>query len=115
MSTLYSAGAVYPPFSLGSIDTSGNSTTYHINVNNFANHAIQFTIADISNNVVVRMQGSIDGTNWFNMDSADTTVTTNGTYVIHSVIPTVYIRLYFVSRDTALLGSLSSIYYYGST
>ena len=113
MSTLYSAGAVYPPFSLGSIDTSGNTTTYHINVNNYDSHTIQFTAADVSNNVVVRMQGSIDGTNWFNMESADTTITASGTYVIHSTIPTVYIRLYFVSRDTALLGSLSNIYYYG--
>ena len=41
---------------------------------------IAITTASIGTNVVVRIEGTIDGTNYFNCDSTgDTTVTTNGT------------------------------------
>lgn len=40
----------------------------------------QVTVASIGTNVVVRFEGSLDGTNFFNLDSlGDTTITANGT------------------------------------
>lgn len=40
----------------------------------------QTTVASIGTNVVVRFEGSLDGTNFFNLDSlGDTTITSNST------------------------------------
>jgi hypothetical protein len=41
---------------------------------------IAVTTASIGTNVVIRIEGTIDGTNYFNCDyTGDTTITTNGT------------------------------------
>ena len=42
----------------------------------------QVTITGIGTNVVLRFEGSLDGTNYFNLDqtNVDTTITANGTY-----------------------------------
>lgn len=47
-----------------------------------ADMTFQVTVADIGTNVVVRFEGSLDGTNYFNLSSTntDTTITANGTY-----------------------------------
>lgn len=39
----------------------------------------QVTVANVSTNVVVRFEGSLDGTNFFALQSPDTTITSNGT------------------------------------
>jgi hypothetical protein len=45
-----------------------------------ASIVFQVTVASISTNVVVRFEGSLDGTNFFNIDeNGDTTLTMNGT------------------------------------
>ena len=45
------------------------------------NAMFQVTVSSIGTNVVIRFEGSLDATNWFNLDSnnVDTTITANGT------------------------------------
>lgn len=45
------------------------------------NATFQVTVSSIGTNVVIRFEGSLDATNWFNLDSnnVDTTITANGT------------------------------------
>jgi hypothetical protein len=45
------------------------------------NATFQVTVATIGTNVVIRLEGSLDATSWFNLDSnnVDTTITANGT------------------------------------
>jgi hypothetical protein len=62
--------------------------------------AFQVTVASIGTNVVIRMEGSLDGTSYFNLDqtNADTTLTANGTFgYILSSAPVRYVRLRLVS------------------
>jgi len=60
----------------------------------------QVTVTSIGTNVVVRFEGSLDGTNYFNLnqDNADYTILTNGTtgYCL-SGCPINYARLRLVS------------------
>ena len=48
------------------------------------NVIVQILIAGITTNVVVRLRGSLDNVNWFNLDEGDSdvTYTANGTYGI---------------------------------
>jgi len=58
----------------------------------------QITVASIGTNVVVRSEGSLDGTNYFNLGSADTTFTANGVFKLtYSGIPVKYVRGRLVS------------------
>lgn len=60
----------------------------------------QVTVTDIGTNVVVRFEGSLDNTNFFNLDQggADTTITANGTYGFAlNGCPVKHIRLRLVS------------------
>lgn len=100
------------PYNFGGIDLSGNVTTHHIRTNARL-HSIAFTIADISNNAVVRFEGSMDGVRWFNMDTADTTVTANGTYEITAEDAVEFVRMKYVSRSTAIIGTITNIIYDG--
>jgi len=43
------------------------------------NFGFQVTVATIGTNVVVRFEGSLDGTNFFALAASDTTITANGT------------------------------------
>ena len=43
------------------------------------NVGFQVTVANIGTNVVVRFEGSLDGTSFFNLGSGDTTLNANGT------------------------------------
>ena len=46
--------------------------------------SVGVTVAAIGVNVVVRLEGTIDNTNWFNLDSTgiDITITVDGTYLL---------------------------------
>jgi hypothetical protein len=60
----------------------------------------QVTVSSIGTNVVIRFEGSLDGTNFFNLSSTntDTTITANGTYgYALSGCPVQYARLRLVS------------------
>lgn len=61
---------------------------------------VAVTIATINTSVTLRVEGSLDGTNWFNLSATDTdtTYTANGTYgfVVEATVDN--IRLNFVSE-----------------
>ena len=64
------------------------------------NVCFQVTVTNIGTNVVVRFEGSLDDTNFFNLDQggADTTITANGTYgYALNGCPVKYLRLRLVS------------------
>jgi hypothetical protein len=60
-----------------------------------------YTVAAINTNVVLRLEGSMDGTNWFNLSSTntDTTVTANGTNAFNVEAAVDQVRLNFVSES----------------
>lgn len=61
----------------------------------------QITVASIGINVVVRAEGSLDGTNYFNLGSGDTTITSNGTSrLVYADMPVKFIRGTLVSIST---------------
>ena len=65
-----------------------------------ADLTFQATVSSIGTNVVIRFEGSLDGTNYFNLNSSnsDTTITGNGTYGFSlSGCPVLYVRLRLVS------------------
>ena len=65
------------------------------------NFVFQITVASIGTNVVVRAEGSLDGTSYFNLGSSDTTITSNGTTkLIYADIPVKYVRGTLVSIST---------------
>ena len=79
-------------------------TTSSLNVEKFSNHTFQLVTANISTNAIVRAEGSLDDSNWFNMsdDNSDTTLTTDGTYCMYKAnFKTKYIRVNFVSESGA--------------
>jgi hypothetical protein len=63
-------------------------------------HTFQYKITLIDTNVVVRAEGSLDGTNWANLDAndVDTTQTANGTYLFTFFGKINFIRFTFVSE-----------------
>ena len=84
--------------------TTPNATTDTFETKGFLNHTFIYTIAGVSNNIVLRPQGSRDGTNWFHLDDseADSTFTANGTYIDHKANFTLHkARILFVSESGA--------------
>ena len=64
------------------------------------NFVVQAIVSSIGTNVVFRVEGSVDGTNYFNLSSGNTTVTANGStafYVTNCPLKT--IRGQFVSNS----------------
>lgn len=69
------------------------------------NVLFQVTVSSIGTNVVIRLEGSVDATNWFNLDAnnVDTTITANGTYgyaLVQVPVPFVRGRLVSISTGT---------------
>lgn len=63
---------------------------------------VSVVVASINTNVVLRVEGSMNGTNWFNLNASnvDTTITANGTYGFNaSSVVADSIRLTFVSES----------------
>jgi hypothetical protein len=89
----------YPIIStLGTLTAAG--VTSFANGESADNGLFQVTVSGIGTNVVVRFEGSLDATNWFNLDANnfDTTITANGTtgYAI-SQAPVAFFRGRLVS------------------
>lgn len=61
--------------------------------------SLQVTVADIGTNVVIRLEGSLDGTSYFNLseNEVDFTLTANGTYGYVLFAPVQFVRLRLVS------------------
>ena len=81
--------------------TAAASQTDALLVEQFQNHTFQILTAAIVTNVVVRIEGSLDNTNWFNMDDTggDTTITSAGTIQFNKkTFKTKYVRVNFVSE-----------------
>jgi hypothetical protein len=82
---------------LSTLTSAGVSTTQ---ATTGADMTFQVTVSSIGTNVVIRFEGSLDGTNYFNLSSAntDTTITANGTYgYALSGCPVAFARLRLVS------------------
>jgi len=74
------------------------------------NVTFQITVASIGTSIVVRMEGSLDDTNYFSLyDStqADTTITANGTYgfCLYSPIKFARLRLVTVTGGTPTIAT----------
>jgi len=61
----------------------------------------QVKVASMTTNVVYRLEGSLNGTDWFNLDSVNITKTADGTYSIdyRGTGQILYIRFYWVSES----------------
>lgn len=68
---------------LGELTTLNTTSSYRTNQSD--KFTFQYVITNISTNVVMRAEGSLDNTNFFNLndDETDTTYTANGTYMMH--------------------------------
>jgi hypothetical protein len=71
------------------------------------NILFQVQVSSIGTNVVIRLEGSVDATNWFNLNAAgDTTVTANGVLGYSLVqVPVPYVR----GRLVSLSGGTPSV------
>lgn len=68
------------PAALTSTGTTSALVVAEQNNASASDFVFQVTVASIGTNVVIRFEGSLDGTNYFNLDSlGDTTITANGT------------------------------------
>jgi hypothetical protein len=70
-------------------------------VTGYIYHVIQYKVASINTNVIVRAEGSLDGTDFFNLNEAnlDTTQTSDGTYGMCYTGGLQKIRFRFVSES----------------
>ena len=80
----------------------GDGTVLQVASNNFfatKSYSLSVTVAEIDTNVVVRLDGSIDGTNYAPIIAAQT-ITSNGSY-IYSVTdrPVKFVKAVFVSES----------------
>jgi len=75
-------------------------------------HTIVATVAAINTNVVLRIEGSIDGTTAFNLNSSnyDTTITGNGSYGFSYNGALTHIRVNFVSETGGTDATVSAKY-----
>lgn len=91
--------AGYEVADLGSITAPGVTVAQ---VTTGLNIAFQVTVASIGTSVTIRLEGSVDDENYFNLDETetDTTLTANGTYgYALNGCPVKYVRLRLVSID----------------
>jgi len=69
--------------------------------NSSSSFCFQVVVANIGTNVVVRLQGSNDGTNFFNLQASDNTITANGVYgYAIANTPCLYVRANLISIST---------------
>ena len=84
---------------LGSLTSAGVTDSQ---VTTGLNLAFQVTVASVGTSVTIRLEGSVDDENYFNLDESetDTTLTANGTYgYALNGCPVKYVRLRLVSID----------------
>ncbi len=94
-------------------------TTEAVKVISIKNFAYQYTIAAINTSVDVRVEGSLDNSNWFNLDidDTDTTQTSNGTYAFQydGDGEIAFTRFYFVSEVGGITATIDVIIMMGGT
>ena len=88
-------------FDAGSLTAAGVTSTFIAGQNNQISatyFVIQTKVENIGTNVVLRIEGSLDNIDFFNLNSADTTITTNGiTGFVATNLPLKGIRARLVS------------------
>lgn len=92
-------------------------STAAVNMETFHNLFVQIVVAAIDTNVVVRLEGSLDNSNWFNLNDAgtDTTITANGTYQMHKDnFACKYFRFTFVSESGGTNATINVDYILGN-
>lgn len=83
--------------SLGSRTTTGSTSAVRVNSRAFL---LQTQVANIGTSVVVRLEGSLDGTNFFSLGS-DQTISANGfSAVTYLEIPVAFVRATLVTINT---------------
>jgi hypothetical protein len=99
VSTFFQDTLFYTPVALTTTDTANDPLQVAVqNLAACSSYVFQITVALIGTNVVVRAEGSLDGTNYFNLGSGDTTINANGTTkLIYSDTPVKYVRGRLVS------------------
>ena len=79
---------ILPPFTHVFTQLTAAGDTAAINVEDYNNHTFQILIASIDDSVDLRAEGSLDGTNWFNLSDSGgptdvTQYTEDGVYQMH--------------------------------
>jgi hypothetical protein len=80
VSPIFSDTVFYYPTALTSAGTTAALDVAVQDVVAATTYGVQVKVATVGTNVVVRIEGSLDGTNFFNLDTGDKTLTANGTY-----------------------------------
>lgn len=94
VSTFFQDTLFYSPSALTSAGTSTDALQVAVqDVAACQNFVFQIKVVSIGTNVVVRAEGSLDGTNYFNLGSSDTTITANGvSKLVYTNTPVKYVR-----------------------
>tara|TARA_R100000951_G_C2594447_1_gene166148 strand:+ start:441 stop:770 length:330 start_codon:yes stop_codon:yes gene_type:complete len=88
----------FPPVTLTSLSAAG--VTGSTRISGASSLTFQVTTSGIGTNVKIRLEGSLDDVNFFNLDDSeeDTTLTANGTFgYALSACPIEFVRLRLVS------------------
>lgn len=85
------------PFDVGDLTVVGVTDEYLMK--GAVDLMFQFRVREISTNIVIRAEGSLDGREWFNLDAGDEdyTITADGIYSMLFQGYVSYVRLNFVS------------------
>ena len=81
---------------LGSLSSAGVTSAQ---LTTGATLTFQVTLADVGTNVVIRFEGSLDDTNYFNLNATntDTTLLANGSTAYYLMAPVSFVRFRLVS------------------
>lgn len=74
-------------------------TTAVVDVVPYKQHTVQYKVASINTSVDVNVQGSVDGNNFFNLESSNVQKTANGTYYLnYKNLPLARMRFNFAAE-----------------
>jgi hypothetical protein len=80
VSPIFSDTIFYYPTALTSAGTTAALDVAVQDIVAATTYGVQVKVATVGTNVVVRVEGSLNGTDFFNLDTTDKTLTANGTY-----------------------------------
>lgn len=111
-------------FTETSTQLTATGNTDSVSVEGSRDHTAQLTIASINTNVVVQLEGSVDGTNFFILPLEGVvisglaitanvaTITANGTYLLYvKDVAITKIRLKFVSESGGTAATIDTKFY----
>jgi hypothetical protein len=80
VSAFFSDTVFFYPTALTATGTTTNLDVAVQDVVAATTFGVQVKVASVGTNVVVRVEGSLNGTDFFNLDASDKTLTSNGVY-----------------------------------